>query len=267
MSAVRRWATIGTLAAVTATASAVIGMHSPLRAAQVASPFVTISDEGPLERVAVRPTLDSPAPRRTFAVDPVWNDDGIGYRFRVHLVVDDAGRVAEARLIGVSGIELAPDGPTPQVSEARAAALAAVRQWRFESPAEAPMLIVTDVTVGTTAPGAQLYAPASPVAVARSSSGRPPIRVGGNVAPPKKLLDVAPVYPQVAIDAKVTGVVIMDATIDGAGNVEAVEVVRSIPLLDQAAMDAVKQWKFTPTLLNGEPVPVIVTITVNFTLQ
>ena len=132
---------------------------------------------------------------------------------------------------------------------------------------QAPMLIVTDVTVGKTAPGGQFYTPASPVAVARTLSDRPPIRVGGNIAAPRKLLDVAPVYPQVAKDAKVTGVVIMDATIDADGNVETVDVVRSIPLLDQAATDAVRQWKFTPTLLNGEPVPVIVTITVNFTLK
>ena len=63
------------------------------------------------------------------------------------------------------------------------------------------------------------------------------------------------------------GVVIIDAVIDESGNVSAARVARSIPLLDQSALDAVKQWKFTPTLLNGAPVPVVVTMTINFTLR
>jgi protein TonB len=65
----------------------------------------------------------------------------------------------------------------------------------------------------------------------------------------------------------VEGVVILQATIDSRGNVEAATVLRSIPLLDQAALDAVRQWKFTPTLLNGMAVPVIMTVTVNFELS
>ena len=62
-------------------------------------------------------------------------------------------------------------------------------------------------------------------------------------------------------------VVIIEATIGPDGRVKEAKVLRSIPLLDQAALDAVKQWQFTPTLLNGVPVPVIMTVTVNFTLQ
>lgn len=268
MSVVRKWVTIGALTSVIAAASAAIGIHSPLRAAQLGwSPAAASGQSGPLERAAVRPTLDAPAPRRTVAVEPVWTEEGIAYRFRVNLVLDAAGRVAEARLVGVSGIELAPDGPTPRVSDAREAALAAVRQWRFDPPAQAPMLVATDVTVGKSAAGADLYTPASPGVPSRQMSSRPPIRVSGNMAPPTKLVSVNPTYPQEAKDAKVTGVVIVDATIDADGSVSKVDVVRSIPLLDEAAVDAVRQWKFSPTLLNGEPVPVIVTITVNFTLQ
>ena len=145
--------------------------------------------------------------------------------------------------------------------------MAAVRQWQFEAPTQAPLLIATDVTVGKTAAGAELYTAATPASVARRSSARPPIRVAGNIAPPTKLVDVKAIYPQAAMDAQVTGVVILDVTVDVDGAVSNVDVVRSIPLLDQAAVDAVRQWKFTPTLLNGEPVPVIVTITVNFTLK
>jgi protein TonB len=94
-----------------------------------------------------------------------------------------------------------------------------------------------------------------------------PVRVGGNIKPPTKTRDVKPIYPAIAQSARVQGVVIIEATIGPDGRVKDAKVLRSIPLLDQAALDAVKQWEFTPTLLNGVPVPVIMTVTVNFTLQ
>jgi protein TonB len=94
-----------------------------------------------------------------------------------------------------------------------------------------------------------------------------PVRVGGAIKPPTKTHDARPVYPPIAQSARVSGVVIIEATIGADGRVKDAKVLRSIPLLDQAALDAVKQWTFTPTLLNGVPVPVIMTVTVNFTLQ
>jgi len=94
-----------------------------------------------------------------------------------------------------------------------------------------------------------------------------PVRVGGNIKPPTKTRDVKPVYPPIAQSARVQGVVIIEATIGADGRVKEAKVLRGQPLLDQAALDAVKQWQFTPTLLNNVPVPVIMTVTVNFTLQ
>jgi protein TonB len=94
-----------------------------------------------------------------------------------------------------------------------------------------------------------------------------PVRVGGNIKAPTKIKHVAPIYPSIAQSARVQGVVIVEATIGPDGKVKDAKVLRSIPLLDQAALDAVRQWEFTPTLLNGVPVPVIMTVTVNFTLQ
>jgi protein TonB len=94
-----------------------------------------------------------------------------------------------------------------------------------------------------------------------------PVRVGGNIKPPTKVKDVRPTYPPIAQSARVQGVVIIEATIGPSGAVQEAKVLRSIPLLDAAALDAVRQWQFTPTLLNGVPVPVIMTVTVNFTLQ
>jgi protein TonB len=65
----------------------------------------------------------------------------------------------------------------------------------------------------------------------------------------------------------VQGVVILEAVIDEHGEVGRIKVLKSMPLLDQAAITAVQQWRYTPTLLNGVPVSVLMTITVNFTLQ
>lgn len=93
------------------------------------------------------------------------------------------------------------------------------------------------------------------------------VRVGGAIKEPRKIKHASPVYPDAALQARVQGVVIMEITIDTEGKVVQLEVLRGIPLLDQAAIDAVKQWVYTPTLLNGVPVPVIMTVTVNFRLS
>jgi len=92
-------------------------------------------------------------------------------------------------------------------------------------------------------------------------------RVGGDIRPPQKVTDVAPVYPPLARAARVEGIVILEAVIGEDGGVRDVRVLRSVQLLDDAAKDAVRQWRFTPTLLNGEPVPVVMTITVAFKLR
>ncbi|HCE03424.1 MAG TPA: energy transducer TonB, partial [Acidobacteria bacterium] len=94
-----------------------------------------------------------------------------------------------------------------------------------------------------------------------------PVRVGGNVSPPTKTKDVAPIYPAVAQSARVSGVVILEAVIGVDGRVTDVKVLREVALLSDAAIAAVRQWEYTPTMLNGSPVPVIMTVTVNFTLR
>jgi protein TonB len=93
------------------------------------------------------------------------------------------------------------------------------------------------------------------------------VRVGGQIKEPKKLKTTVPVYPDIAKQARVQGVVILECTISPQGKVTNVNVLRGIPLLDAAAIEAVKQWVYTPTLLNGVPVPVIMTVTVNFKLS
>jgi periplasmic protein TonB len=91
-----------------------------------------------------------------------------------------------------------------------------------------------------------------------------PIRVGGKIKPPTKIKDVKPVYPDMAQSARVSGAVIVEATIGEDGKVIDAKILRSVPMLDKAALDAVRQWEYTPTLLNGVPVPVVLTVTVTF---
>ena len=93
-----------------------------------------------------------------------------------------------------------------------------------------------------------------------------PVRVGGHLKAPVKLQSVAPEYPKIAEAARVQGVVILECVVSPRGTVTDVRVLRGVPLLDQAAVDAVRQWVYTPTLLNGIPVPVIMTVTVIFDL-
>ena len=93
------------------------------------------------------------------------------------------------------------------------------------------------------------------------------LRVGGTIKAPMKVRNVNPIYPADALADKVQGVVILEARIERDGTINRARVIRSIPELDDAALDAVRQWEFQPTLLNGVPVPIIMTVTVNFTLQ
>ena len=94
-----------------------------------------------------------------------------------------------------------------------------------------------------------------------------PVRPGGAIKPPTRIKDAQPIYPLLARSAKKEGVVIIEAIIGIDGKVENARVIRSIPLLDQAALDAVGAWEYTPTLLNGRPTPVIMTVTVHFKLN
>jgi periplasmic protein TonB len=91
-------------------------------------------------------------------------------------------------------------------------------------------------------------------------------RPGGMIREPRKLVDVAPIYPDIARAARVEGLVILEATIDERGVVIDARVLRSVPLLDAAALAALKQWRYTPTLLNGVPVRVLMTVTFRFSL-
>ncbi len=162
------------------------------------------------------------------------------------------------------------------------AAVTAVRQWRY-SPTllnGQPVPVITTVIVpfnieGRASTEQQFVSPqetptqAPPQQVTNpvAAPKREPIRVGGNVQESKLVYKVEPVYPELPKSARVAGAVILQATINEAGEVYEVKVLRGHPLLDDAAINAVRQWRYSTTLLNGEPAPVVATVTVIFSLS
>jgi TonB family protein len=215
-----------------------------------------------------------PPPLKTQDVKPVYpkeaSEAGIQGVQILEISVDPSGTVLDARVLRGQRLLVG-------------AAIHAVLQWKF-SEWPGPERRLMTVTVNFTLDNAPLQGSATPARdvttwKAPEPSGTPlqygsaadwppeAIRVGGSIKPPNKTVDVRAVYPDVAQKARVQGVVICELLVGPDGRVADARVVRSIPMLDQAALDAVREWEFTPTLLNGTPVPVIMTVTVNFTLQ
>ena len=94
-----------------------------------------------------------------------------------------------------------------------------------------------------------------------------PLRLAAGIEPPRKIKDVKPIYPQGVLSDRARGTVIIEATIGIDGTVHDARVIHSVPLLDQAALDAVRQWEFVPSRLNGVPVAVIITVIVQFAIH
>jgi periplasmic protein TonB len=107
---------------------------------------------------------------------------------------------------------------------------------------------------------------AAPIAP-KEKGPRAPVRVGGRVKEPRLISRVDPKYPPLAIQTHMEGVVVVDAVIDEHGDVVEAKVVSGPPLLIQPALDAVRRWKYEPTYLNDEPVPVQLNVTVSFRLS
>lgn len=256
---------------------------------------ILVDNAGPVERRAKPLTPENPIPPRTYSVpaDYPREAEAIGARgtINVTITLDETGTVVEARPIGFAlrrgdthvtvsnavGVEgvLRSASPSAQSLAAQRAALEAmvaaatraVRQWHYRPPADGPIAFTVGVPVDPS-PVTQATAVPPPTTLAggwEMSQGA--LRVGGGIKAPMKVVHVNPVYPPIAQSARVQGVVIVEARLEGDGSVGAARVLRSIPLLDEAALDAVRQWRFTPTLMNGVPTPVIMTLTVNFVLQ
>jgi protein TonB len=278
---------------------------SPVAAEQSPAPAVAPQNPGPLERSAVTVTPENPIPRRLESVMPKYPAAELvrGTRGTVTLFItlDREGRVGEARqpfLPDYSVIETpgAGDATSPPLGPAFVeSAVAAVKQWRYDRPARAPISFYVrfvfvpnqEATVawhdarppsrtgrggvpggvpGGVAGGVPGGVPGGAIPLPPPAPGTP-VRVGGEIVPPKKIKDVKPVYPSEALQAKVSGIVIIEATIGIDGRVTDARIIRSIPILDEAALTAVRQWEFTPTILAGQPTPIIMSVTINFQLN
>jgi protein TonB len=177
-----------------------------------------------------------------------------------------------ARLID---IELPPPPPAPRQ-------VTAPPDVPAVSPDAAPVVAPTSITPETWSPaverssdvvngvvdgvGVNVGVPDAPPAPVITTLP-PPVRLHSGIKPPQKTVNVTPVYPELARITKVEGMVILEAVIDASGSVTSARVLRGHPLLDRAALDAVQQWRFTPATLNGEAIPVVMTVTVQFKLQ
>jgi TonB family protein len=225
---------------------------------------------------------------------------------RVQVTVDAAGQVDDVQLLSARAWpgdacaetaaiidSLHADGTNPFVI----AATSAARLWRFATAAD-QQRAYTDLSFTFRATGAGGNAfvsappppPPPPPNAASQSRGfvpargsvRPgepvpppppappsppqPVRVGGNVPAPRKVKDVRPVYPPGAKASGISGVVIAEVWVGVDGTVKNARVLRSVPALDQAALDAVLQWEYEPVLVNGAATDVVMVVTVNFTL-
>jgi protein TonB len=125
----------------------------------------------------------------------------------------------------------------------------------------------TDIPRGGGGPVTGIMVPNTDDYVPPKPEPRKPIRISAGVMAPKKIHDVAPHYPVVAQQARIQGTVIIEAVIGADGRVQSARSLRPMPFLEEAALEAVRQWVFTPTKLNGEAVPVVMTVTVDFRLQ
>jgi protein TonB len=178
-------------------------------------------------------------------------------------------------------ITAAPAPPPRQVdvlrASGRSSAAPIVAPDRFEPEPDEPPAVYGSDPLGDARVGLEvglpegltletLEPPPAPPIVTPPPPGNRTYRPGGAIRQPRKIRDAPAVYPEVARVAKIQGLVILEATIDERGIVTDARVLRSVPLLDAAALDALKQWRYTPTLLNGVPVRVLMTVTFRFSL-
>jgi protein TonB len=245
----------------------------------------SLTAPGPLEKAANPITPENPIPRRIFSIAPAYPAEAraldAAANVTMRVTLDRSGRIAEVRRVNNPLVQVAPGAPSnaaalQSVGEALArSAASALSQWQYDSPANGPISfnVTFSFRPGTETASTQSAAPAAgppppppPPPPPNWPAAAGAVRVGGAVKPPTRIVAVNPMYPEAAKSAGVQGVVIMEAVIGTDGRVRDARVLRSIPALDQAAVDAVTQWEYTPTLLNGAPVPVIMTVTVQFTL-
>lgn len=244
------------------------------------------STPGPVEKAAKPITPENPIPRRIFSVPPTYPAEARAVDavalVTMRVTLERTGRIAEIRRLNNPFVRVPPGAPSSpealrSVGEAMVdSAAAALSQWQYDAPADGPVSfnIAFNFQPGaetTATQDSRSFSPGTVITLPPPSAPAWPaaagaVRVGGNVRAPTQMRRVNPVYPPEARDARIQGVVIMEAIIGEDGRVRDTRVLRSIPALDAAALDAVRQWEYQPTLMNGAPVPIVMTVTVQFTL-
>jgi protein TonB len=189
-------------------------------------------------------------------------------------------RVASAFFVSPTYVAPPPPPPPPGAPRAATAPRAAPKEASaaFTAPVDVPQDLPAEASLdlgveGGMPGGVEGGVPGGVVGgvVGGIEDAPPPpppvVRVGGVIREPRKVKDVAPLYPSIARTAKIQGVVILECRISPQGRVEGVKVLRSVPTLDEPAVEAVRQWVYSPTLVDGVPVSVVMTVTVNFVLR
>jgi TonB family protein len=216
---------------------------------------------GPLEKQSRPASDENPIPRRAFAAAASYPPEGLRFgasgRADLMVTVDVTGRVAEIRKltdpIPISASRT-PGSPGALYAAGDAfirEAAAALRGWTFEPPAGGPVRFFVEFS----------FQPGTDVVATEYVS--PPIRVG-SVPGSSTVKRVEAIYPPAARQARVTGTVILEINVGVDGRVTNAKILRGIPLLDRAALDAVRQWEYRPTLLNGEFMTTIRVVSVTF---
>jgi protein TonB len=176
-----------------------------------------------------------------------------------------------------------PPPARPATAEARPVVqLVAKTTGELTLPREMPTELTTEATTGTGSTGGveggvEGGVPGGIVGGIISSAPPPPppppapavpVRIGGQISTPALVHRVEPVYPKIAADARLVGTVILEAVVGIDGCVQSVTVLRSrTQLLDNPAIDALKQWRYTPLILNGIPTPFVLTVTFTFSAR
>lgn len=236
---------------------------------------------GPLEQSATPSSPENPIPRRLSAPPASrvqeWKEF-IGFgRVQFQVTLDAAGRIGEIRKVLGPQVQQGT-GPAIDPGTQRAiadaitkSALASLSQWTYEPP-KAPITFVVSFAFPS---GANPIANQEPVppfgrggrSLSDFAAAAGAVPIGGRVKPPTKTKNVTPVYPQAAQAERVQGIVQLEVIIGVDGKVREGRVTRSVAFLDDAAIEAVRQWEYTPTELDGKFVPVVMPVTVSFNMD
>jgi TonB family protein len=205
---------------------------------------------------AVKVTGDIELPKLIKKVDPVYPEiartAGVEGLVIVQARIDISGKVKDVMVLR----------SIPLLDQA---AIDAVSQWVYEPMIikGKPMEAVFTVTVRFALEDNEKKAALKKTSELEKGA----VRATGEINPPRLVKKVEPIYPEEARKAGIEGIVILETMTDEKGNIARVKVLKSIPELDQAAMDALKQWKYEPTIIDGKATPIVFTVTIRFKLK